>query len=1046
MEIPKDKADALEGLLQEHAELVKGQGTGFKWVLAFDVGEQAYSESLMQTFISSMRARYNESIIEESLTVTPTEGGSLLRVLGLSAMSKYCYNEDLTLLVEGSYSWMRKVIHASSMLPDELGLAVRSDVLEVNSASEGGVGAASKDSWFLAPKHYAIEKAYEYTHKASGASGASASDTAPSHRFRVRVLKEASDPYTSMKESKVSGARIRYIYELEIVDPSASFQQILKHVVYGIQVLTNSLVPITKTVASEVLKEYAELTDKSVDKNWREPDKVMFVAPKPITLEQRHLLPDSLETYGNTSILKGYCVTDKADGERMLLFINKSGKAYFINNDLEVRAASFHMPTISPTKGGTLLDGEYIPASMRKDGVTRDLFTAFDVYFFEGEPVYKYPLVTRATMAATGSQGALTTANDVRESDDKQRAGRTRYDILTYVCTQRHWRYDSEVHELRNKIHVHAEGDSMKDACRAILASSNTFPYSIDGLIFTPALLGVCSYYPGKTVNFPMSMRWDLTLKWKPAEQNTIDFLVVEVLPAIRDRASGKLYRRFDLYTGYNVSQMAEIRVKDGIRNRYTNTRKNDTSREEYIKRIFQPVSHFQKGVGQAMIQDNGGAARCQDGSILASDTIVEFAYDLNSKHDTVSKRWIPLRVREDKTRTYQRGKDPSRPNMAISKTANDFTVAASIWRSIHAPVTLAMLTGVEEVPMRIPSTLEERLLSVDDVYYAREVPRQHMLSVHMLNFHNNVVKSDLYKYSTKRDSLLELACGKAGDMSRWHDSEYTFVLGVDLVKDNICKASDGAYARMLKARKTLKDRVNDNMAKVFLNHVFAIGDCAKPIHDGSCTDDTDSKELLNVLYQRRARNRIDPIYTHINGAAANGFSVVSCQFAIHYFFKDESNLNGVLDNVSRNLKKDGLFILTFMDGELVHDLLMRNNGVAEGRKIDDKVRVWAILKRYPDDTYTSNNAIGKYVDVYLENTGRMIPEFLVHTPTLVSKLAERGLELVETQVFSHNFNKVLANPTSVNEAIRRDVRALQDDPVQTQFSFLNRWIVFRKK
>lgn len=1055
MEVDKE---TFEALLREHATAAASDAIS-RWLFSFlfTMENQAYSESTFQWVISNLRGLEDavETVNSECLTIAPTEGGALLKIFGVSAMSKYCLNESLALLNKDDHEWYHKIVRISATLPDELQVPVRSDVYDVSTLN---TDVASNDAWLATPKHYSIERAFEYT-------------IADTCIYRVRMVRETSDSFVTMKESNVSSARVKYIYELQWLDYKTAPEKVLSHVARMSQILTNTALPLTKERAKEVIEEYRILIDKHTEKPsaWRRPAeyKAMppFLAPKPITLEKRHLVEESAHTYGNTSIWKGYCVTDKADGERMLLFVTKSGDAYFINNDLEVRQASFRLASSSGNAdGGTLLDGEYIPSSKRKDGANADLFAAFDVYFYEGKPVYTYPLVTKHTTAETGTQRALTTRNEVRETTDPKRSGTTRYDILTYACAKRQWRDangDAVAHEIRSKIHSFAEGDNMRDACRALLEGSQKLPYDIDGLVFTPAGLGVCAYYPTKEVKFPVSLRWDLTLKWKPAEQNTIDFLVEEAKPPIRDPITGNIFHRFNLYTGYNIRQLQPITVKEGLRMRYTPNAR--PSNDEYIRRIFEPISYLEKGVGQAFVSEHGGRGkgsgqvRCQDGSILASDTIVEFAYDATEKGAAlpISRRWIPLRVREDKTRTHQRGKNPSKPDLAVSKTANDFSVATSIWRSIHNPVTVEMLTNksVMVSSAEVPATLEERLLGVDDVYYAREVPRQHMLSVHMLNFHNNGVKSALYRYAKKHDSLLELACGKAGDMARWKDGEFSFVLGVDLAKDNICKPSDGAYARVINGQQVIKKRIQDRITYVYLNHVFAVGNCALPIHDGSCTDDPDSKELLRVLFKRHARDRVDPVYAHINGAAANGFSVVSCQFAIHYFFKNETTLNGFLDNVAINLKPGGVFIATFMDGDRVHDLLTRPGagGLAEGRKLDGKALVWAIIKRYTTfgdggsgGGVGAMNVYGKYIEVYLENTGKLIPEFLVHLPTLVAKMKERGLEVADTELFSHDFARIMAS-TPESERAYYDVKALSNDPVQTQFSFLNRWIVFRK-
>lgn len=1023
MEVDKE---AFNTLLEEHAGIAATK-ENVSWVFGFSVDDHLYSETLFNQFVGHMRGaeEVSEELATEVLTVTPTEGGSLLKVYGLNAMSRYCVEENLSLLDAESHKWVQRTVQASATFPDELPVLVRSDITEIVDSPKKT--HLTDDPWINTAKHYSIERTFKYKYK----------DVCV---YCVRMVKETADSFVSMQEANVSSANTKYIYELHWFDFKAPPAVILSHVVRMGQILTNNALPTTKTRAAEVLAEYGSLIAEHTEKYWKDPNKVQFMAPKPVTLEQKHLVAPSPETYGNTSIWNGYCVTDKADGERMLLYVASNGEAFFINSDLDVRRASFKIA--SATKGGTLIDGEYIHACSRKGIKRSDLFAAFDIYFFEGEDVYKYPLMTKKTEASTISSG-------VHESSSAKRAGKTRNDILLYACNKRYWQYTSHEHEIVGKTHSFAEGDDMRDACRALLAGSTNLSYDIDGLIFTPAELGVCGYYPGRYAKFPMSMRWDMVYKWKPEEQNTIDFLVEEISPPIRDHATNNFYKRFSLLTGYNVSQLEPLSVKEGLRKRY-DYKRNDkySSRFDYIKRKFEPVTFLEPGIGEAFVlTTSNDVARCKDGSHLANDTIVEFAYDMSedAKSLPASKRWIPLRVREDKTRTYQRGKkNLEHANLAVSKTANDFTVASSVWRTIHQPVTIEMLTGAVEITAEragVPDTLDEKLLSTDDVYYAREVPRQHLLSVHMLNFHNNGVKAALYEYSKRRDSLLELACGKAGDMMRWRDCEYSFVLGIDLAKDNICKASDGAYARMLNKNATLKKRMPTGVVSVHLNHVFAIGDCSLPLHDGSCTEDPDSKELLNILYKKHARSRIDPIYAFINGAAMNGFSVVSCQFAIHYFFQNEEQLDGFLDNVARNLKPGGIFITTFMDGQLVNNLIA-DTGLAQGIKLNGRARVWAITKNYND--YQDNDAYGKRIGVYLENTGKSIPEFLVHTPTLIAKLKQRGIVLEKSELFSNNYYEILQNKHS--SRAKTDVLALEDDDVQKQFSFLNRWMIFRKE
>ena len=89
----------------------------------------------------------------------------------------------------------------------------------------------------------------------------------------------------------------------------------------------------------------------------------------------------------------------------------------------------------------------------------------------------------------------------------------------------------------------------------------------------------------------------------------------------------------------------------------------------------------------------------------------------------------------------------------------------------------------------------------------------------------------------------------------------------------------------------------------------------------------------------------------HIAGKGTNKFSVCSCQFAIHYFFESEKKLNGFFSNVANNLKTNGIFFATFMDGNIIENLFKSNNtNTIKGIKNIDRdtdVITWAITKKF---------------------------------------------------------------------------------------------------
>jgi mRNA (guanine-N7-)-methyltransferase len=165
--------------------------------------------------------------------------------------------------------------------------------------------------------------------------------------------------------------------------------------------------------------------------------------------------------------------------------------------------------------------------------------------------------------------------------------------------------------------------------------------------------------------------------------------------------------------------------------------------------------------------------------------------------------------------------------------------------------------------------------------------------------------------------------------------------------------------------------------------------------------------------------------------------------FAIHYFFESEEKLEGFLNNVTTNIKKDGIFMCSFMDGDSVERAL-GSEGIIEGRRNLDNtnILVWAIIKRFIKEDGFYN----KKIDVFIENTRRLIPEYLVNFDFLIEKAKQFGLELVESELFSQSFNdymkKINKNKLTSLDKIMLN---LDKEEIQKRFSFFNRWAIFKK-
>jgi len=518
----------------------------------------------------------------------------------------------------------------------------------------------------------------------------------------------------------------------------------------------------------------------------------------------------------------------------------------------------------------------------------------------------------------------------------------------------------------------------------------------------------------------PEMSRWDRVFKWKPAHMNSIDFLVRATGETrIGSRNSGGTLHGFELMCGYNMVKNAPITVENGMRYLH-----DPEEREEIInaQKIYEPVpfvphTYMHENANRLWLPNN----KTIEGEKVTDDTIVECQFDV------AAGEWRAMRVRDDKTRLY-------RTTKKISRAANDMSTARNIWMTIHEPVTEAMIRGDKIVIM---SEIEAQQAGTEERYYARDIARFHLLSVNMQNFHNQIIKKQLFEKPpvSYRKRLLELACGQAGDMSRWADAQYSVVVGIDVNENNITDPMNGAYARGI--RNSQGDNRNPKMC-------FLIGDCGKSLKTGDAfTKSPESEDLWRAL----TTSQKPPAYAQDIANAFDkdnrAFDVVSCQFALHYFFESSEILDTFLRNVSDYLRDGGYFITSCMDGDTVHNLFRTNKSSVVTGKVNGNT-VWAIQKGY--DTYNpeTDDAYAKEIQVYLETTRKSIKEYLVPFNVLEKRAAEVGLILVpdSNEFFSATFKR---ESEKADPKHKRILQQLQKEHIQKQFSNLNRWAVFRK-
>jgi hypothetical protein len=111
-----------------------------------------------------------------------------------------------------------------------------------------------------------------------------------------------------------------------------------------------------------------------------------FIGPSSFTLQIDNIVPIS-ETIRSPNIRKEFTVTDKADGDRKLLFVSGNGNIYMIDTNMNVIFTG--TKTIEKSIFNSIIDGEHIKHNKKSEYI--NLYAAFDVYYVNKKSVREFP-------------------------------------------------------------------------------------------------------------------------------------------------------------------------------------------------------------------------------------------------------------------------------------------------------------------------------------------------------------------------------------------------------------------------------------------------------------------------------------------------------------------------------------------------------------------------------------------------------------------------------------------------------------------------------
>ena len=769
----------------------------------------------------------------------------------------------------------------------------------------------------------------------------------------------------------------------------------IKYISAGFQ---GSNFPISLTEKISMLQEYNTIIGK---KPTDIIDTSSFIGPSSFTLQKTNLIQHT-SSMNTPCILNGFCVTDKADGDRKLLFISLKGRVYFITMGMNVQYTG---ATCMDTRlHGTIVDGEHILYDKHKSYI--NLYAAFDLYFINKKDVRKRAFIS--------------------ESKDD------RYVLLEELMLLLHsshvkntFKFESDIEQpsfIVKKFYPATPTDTIQDCCAKLFKSiqSHTYPYETDGIIFTSTTLGV-AMDPGedKVKNYKYS--WKYSLKWKPPEFNTIDFLIrikrigkQEDIEYINKGNEINSYKILNLFVGYNEKKDGLINPQklmfDGVT--------SHTGESSFSPVLFSPSSPIDQLAHICYVplkNDSSGEMKIftENNEPIDTDIVIEFRYDVDEEDRRMA--WKPLRIRYDKTDDFRKKKG----------YGNAYHVANNNWHTIHNPVTQEMLTDNKVV------ILEE---DDDDVYYNQDESKSK--TQQLKTFHNICVKKLLIDSVCKRNTILiDFAVGRGGDLNKWIKNKVKFVLGIDISKDNIHNPKSGVCSRYIGLKKKGGE---------IIDALFIHGDTSKLILNGDFAQDDDKEDERNSMFvieqvmgNGTKTTAHDKYVTKLYGVASNLFDVGSIQFAVHYMFKDINTIHNFLKNCSDMIKVDGYLIGTCYDGESVFKELAPHD---EAREIYiDEKKVWAITKKYDaGDPFTKEDCLGYTISVYQESINKEIDEYLVHFPYFIEMMGQYGF-------IPHSPNSEI-NPIDTFESIyKRGTSVCTMTPEEQHISFLNKYFMFKK-
>ncbi|KZT09419.1 uncharacterized protein LAESUDRAFT_722386 [Laetiporus sulphureus 93-53] len=234
--------------------------------------------------------------------------------------------------------------------------------------------------------------------------------------------------------------------------------------------------------------------------------------------------------------------------------------------------------------------------------------------------------------------------------------------------------------------------------------------------------------------------------------------------------------------------------------------------------------------------------------------------------------------------------------------------------------------------------------------------------SVLITRFAHPALVADSEARGSLRGRVLDIGCGKGGDLTKWSKARIREYVGIDIAAISV----EQARLRHMSLRGGPR----------FAASFFALDCYEHDLHDG----------LPPALLARP-------------------FDVVSMQFCMHYAFESEKKARCMLKNVADNLRSGGIFIGTIPDSTQLMDRLDSLPPNAEELSWGNSV----YKVRFEDRAHRP--LFGHRYWFFLRDAVDDVPEYVVQWDNFIKLAAEYGLRCVYKKEFHQVFEEHHTHP-----------------------------------